>query len=643
MRYDMGGSFLYRQVVNDDMLVLDPESTPSSMPQGRLKQEIERYQTYFDMDLQFCRSVEGASQESNLWVVRNADATGLSDVDLQRFKNIAWNECVVKRFLPTLNGDVSTVGKSMLHIVRNLNLQWKGLEVMGLHPKVESGEKQIVMSCMEKRLLAYDLDVGRVARSLRRCPHFRDHFANAVGCHLVAKTGHTPGLSKTQYSADLDYVYKNQGLFFLESALQRNKELVLECTSSELGEDYISRLCGLKLVSRGDVQLQNPPEKQEAPVFVADGVQSNGASALVNDNLEALVDQMIALKNQLGLKEITTGLTSIDAAVKRNEAGQRANAAAMEAMLGTLKTETGNLKAEFDRNNLQLRAGGIAAPAASPAIQAMMQAMQTEMTKLERASTQNLQMFTAMMTRLGALPAAPVAAAAAPVAAAAAPVAAAAAPVAAAPVAASRHTLDNIHTLLQTLVATTATNNTALTAETGRLQTALDAHTATLTGVTRILGVTQTRVDIVAAGAAESVRLLNIIMGRLPPAGGAVAGPPPPAAAAVPPAPRAAAAPPPAAAAVPPAPPAGAPPLAAVRPPPPAAPPPSVDPRGRAAQQPASQDTNFIVPRYSSGVVTTPTSPRGTRPRAAPNVADIADNRSATAEGIADGVLGRFP
>ena len=607
MRYDMGGSFLYRQVVNDDMLVLDPESTPSSMPQGRLKQEIERYQTYFDMDLQFCRSVEGASQESNLWVVRNADATGLSDVDLQRFKNIAWNECVVKRFLPTLNGDVSTVGKSMLHIVRNLNLQWKGLEVMGLHPKVESGEKQIVMSCMEKRLLAYDLDVGRVARSLRRCPHFRDHFANAVGCHLVAKTGHTPGLSKTQYSADLDYVYKNQGLFFLESALQRNKELVLECTSSELGEDYISRLCGLKLVSRGDVQLQNPPEKQEAPVFVADGVQSNGASALVNDNLEALVDQMIALKNQLGLNEITTGLTSIDAAVKRNEAGQRANAAAMEAMLGTLKTETGNLKAEFDRNNLQLRAGGIAAPAASPAIQAMMQAMQTEMTKLERASTQNLQMFTAMMTRLGALPAAPVAAAAAPVAA-------------------SRHTLDNIHTLLQTLVATTATNNTALTAETGRLQKALDAHTAALTGVTRILGVTQTRVDIVAAGAAESVRLLNIIMGRLPPAGGAVAGPPPPAAAAVPPAP-----------------PAGAPPLAAVRPPPPAAPPPSVDPRGRAAQQPASQDTNFIVPRYSSGVVTTPTSPRGTRPRAAPNVADIADNRSATAEGIADGVLGRFP
>jgi len=184
--------------------------------------------------------------------------------------------------------------------------------------------------------------------------------------------------------------------------------------------------------------------------------------------------------------------------------------------------------------------------------------------------------------------------------------------------------------LLQTLAATTATHNTALTAETGRLQTALDTHTAALTGVTRILGDTQARVDTVAQAAADSVRMLNDILGRLPAAGLAGAAAPPPAGLA------GAAAPPPAGSA-----------SASARPAPPAAPPPLVPPRGKAAQRPVSQDTNFIDPKYSTGDVTTPLSPGPVSPRGGtrsrPSVADITDDPAATADSVADGMLGEFP
>jgi len=320
------GSFLYSQVADENTLVVDPQSPPQAATQGQLRQEVEQYQVYFDMDLRYCRAVEGASQESNLWVARNTDATGLSDVDLQRFKNIAWNECVVKRFLPTQDGNsVLDVGRSMLQIVRNLNLQWRGFEVMGLHPKVEAAEKQIVMMCMEKRLLGYDLDVARIARCLRRCPHFSDHFSNAVGCHIVAKTGHTPGLSKTQYSTDLDYVYKNQGLYFFESALKRNRSLAADCILSDLGVDYISRLCGLKLVSKGDVTLQNPPEKPSAPgrdvacdiaAGIAGGMAAAGGNTGNTDQFAGvagrlLAESMDAFREELGGMIRSTDLPGI--------------------------------------------------------------------------------------------------------------------------------------------------------------------------------------------------------------------------------------------------------------------------------------------------------------------------------------------
>ena len=132
----MGGQFLYRQVL--DSVVIDEGRVPTDTTQEDLRSEVEAHQTLFDLDHDYCIAVEGASQESHLWVARNQTATGLTDVDLQRFKSIAWNECVVKRFLDSGSSlDAQAAGASMLSIVQTLNLQWKGMEVMGLHPKVE--------------------------------------------------------------------------------------------------------------------------------------------------------------------------------------------------------------------------------------------------------------------------------------------------------------------------------------------------------------------------------------------------------------------------------------------------------------------------------------------------------------------------
>ena len=207
-----------RFYVQPEALIVDPDSVPESESQENLRVELEDYEALMSNDHAYCTHVEGAAQESNLWVPRNQHETFLTEADLQRFKNVAWNECVVKKFLAGRDGAADTVGQSMIDIVRNLNLQWGRLHIMGLHPKVESAEKQVVMVCMDKGLLPFGLDVGKVSRSLRRCEHFRDFFANAVGGQVVANTGRTPGLAKTQYGTDMDYAYKNKTQFFLERA-----------------------------------------------------------------------------------------------------------------------------------------------------------------------------------------------------------------------------------------------------------------------------------------------------------------------------------------------------------------------------------------------------------------------------------------
>jgi hypothetical protein len=258
----MAGRFFYPDSISDETLIVDPSIQPAHDTQEELRSEIQDFETVIAMDYKYCMSVEGACQESNLWVARNQHETGLADIDLQRFKNVAWNECVIRKFLNNKDGDAELVGKSMINIIQSLNLQWKNLQVMGLHPKIESAEKQVVMSCMENGLITFDLDVGKIARALRRCEHFADFFANAVGGQVVANSGRTPGLYKTKIGTDWDYTYKNKTLFYLERVLERNKAKMDHCLNESDHVDYIHRLTQLKIIkpdSSVELSAYQPP------------------------------------------------------------------------------------------------------------------------------------------------------------------------------------------------------------------------------------------------------------------------------------------------------------------------------------------------------------------------------------------------
>ena len=306
----MGGVFY--QVAQPDVLIVDMGTQPTSHTQSDLRSEIGDFEDLMELDYNYCCAVEGVCQESKLWVARNQNKTGLQDADLQRFKNVAWNECVVKKFLATKEGDANLVGESMMSIVQALNLQWNSLQVMGLHPKIEAAEKQVVMSCMEKGFIPYELDVGKIARSFRRCEHFCDFFANAVGAQIVANTGRTPGLSKTMYGTDMDYAYKDKALYFFESSLQRFKHIVPTCLTNSDNADYIERLSQLKVVQKPPkVNLHKEPVSERDPVSVQYPVQAPQHSS-EHGNIIAKITEV-----QLELAQVLQIANQIDAEVRR--------------------------------------------------------------------------------------------------------------------------------------------------------------------------------------------------------------------------------------------------------------------------------------------------------------------------------------
>jgi hypothetical protein len=259
----------FQQVGSDRALIVDSTTTPQSASQVDLKDEVQSFDEIQNIDHAYCMDVEGSSQETNLWISRNQNNSGFAESDLHRFKNIAWNECIVKKYLSNKEGNATLIGQSMINIIRTLNLQWRSFQVMGLHPKIESAEKQVVMHVMERGLIEHTTHVGQVSRAFRRCKHFSAFFANAVGGQLVANSGRTPGLAKTMYGQDLDYAYRNKNLYFFESALQRYSHLVHECLEESDHVDYIARLSELKIVApNSDVQLDVPASDQQRPVIL---------------------------------------------------------------------------------------------------------------------------------------------------------------------------------------------------------------------------------------------------------------------------------------------------------------------------------------------------------------------------------------
>ncbi len=74
-----------------------------------------------------------------IWAARNQDEL-VNDTDLAKLKSLAWNEFIQKRYLPAITGGQSpaSAASSMLEIVREMNLQWRRFQIMGLHEQVEA-------------------------------------------------------------------------------------------------------------------------------------------------------------------------------------------------------------------------------------------------------------------------------------------------------------------------------------------------------------------------------------------------------------------------------------------------------------------------------------------------------------------------
>jgi len=116
----MGG--IFNQISSENSLIVDPLSDPKKKTQEKLKTEVEAYEELSALDYKFCLEVEGAAQENNLWVSRNQADSGFEESDLQRFKNVAWSECVVKKYLANREATADMIGSSMINIIRSLNL-----------------------------------------------------------------------------------------------------------------------------------------------------------------------------------------------------------------------------------------------------------------------------------------------------------------------------------------------------------------------------------------------------------------------------------------------------------------------------------------------------------------------------------------
>jgi len=243
----------------------------------------------------------------------------------------------VRKFLSSKDGDTRLIGKSMINIVQSLNLQWRSLHVFGLHAKVEAAEKQVVMACMSAGLLEFQLDVGKMARTLRRCEHFRDFFANAVGGQIVANTGRTPGLSKTQYGSDLDYAYKSRALLFLQDALASHRHVIKHCVNDAVHADYVARLSQLKIVRpEGSEELTIEPPRGQPP----------GAPVIVGAAAPADLSRPVAELTRTSA-DITRNSAQVAAAAERvGAAAERVEAAARAPELAA---RLDRMEAEIER------------------------------------------------------------------------------------------------------------------------------------------------------------------------------------------------------------------------------------------------------------------------------------------------------
>ena len=283
-----GGSFYSNSQTE---VVVDPFTPPSAQSQSKLQGELKRCEQLVQRDYRYAHLVAGAAKMpmTSIWVARNQDEL-VNDRDLATFKDIAWAEFVKKRFLPTVPAgeSVSTAATSMLEIVREMNLQRRRFQIMGLHEQVEANEIQLVMHlCQAGLIRAQANDFKRTALRMRRSQKLHEPFAIAVGACVCASAPMTMGSGVTRYERDLQMEYRKNTIGLLAYALQRNPGAIDEETG--LDEDYVARIAKLIVFWQG-----NGAGRQQ----VGDGGGDDG-----DDGKESVKAHLIALTNAVGLAQ----------------------------------------------------------------------------------------------------------------------------------------------------------------------------------------------------------------------------------------------------------------------------------------------------------------------------------------------------
>lgn len=320
----LGGRF-YEQVAEG--LIVDPGSNP--LPQATLAEEVRGFEPLHDLDMRYAVLTAGAATMKvmdGVVVPRNEETSGLRRDDIDRCHETAWGEVVMRRFLPTQTGDVQGIGRRMVDILQALSLQLQGFVLMGLSPRVEAAETQIIQTLMSTGFLDCRWDIRETAVKLRRCDAFYAPFAMAVGGQVCCNNALAVGAAESRYNRDLQYSYRDKALQELKMSLHRMSSVVVNILQDVDGIDYVLRLSRLRIVQQHRVTLPDAPEPRGSGGMMSMQMLGGGAAA---DNTDVL--------RRLDASDIRMAALQADAtAVRGDLATVLANLAALMALPGAV-------------------------------------------------------------------------------------------------------------------------------------------------------------------------------------------------------------------------------------------------------------------------------------------------------------------
>ena len=361
MQFQPAGMPFY--VNADTEVVVDPLARPTTV-QNVLLGELRKCESLVQRDYRYAHLVAGSSKMPMpmIWSVRNQDEL-VNDADLAMFKDIAWNEFVKKRFLPTVSeASVCASAASMLEIVRGMNLQRRRFQIMGLHEQVEASEIQLVLHLCQAGITRSD-DYRRTANRFRRSDRLYEGFALAVGANVCATAPLTLGAATARYERDLQYEYRKNAIALFVYVLQRHQG------EDGLDEDYVARIARLIVVSPSDCPRVAGPAVGGGGGGSDDDDRYNGLSNALavaqhlgedaRDESRALAARLaehIAQNNTdlgLGRADLQAEMTRLTARYTTELAGIRAQA----AQFGSELTEqVSGYQARLDAQNESMQA-----------------------------------------------------------------------------------------------------------------------------------------------------------------------------------------------------------------------------------------------------------------------------------------------